>query len=73
MLLLFVVFVVVADTRGSSFPPPPANDSKALLMELIRDIANELDVTALCHKILINVCTFTQADRSSVFLVRGPK
>jgi len=27
-----------------------------LFMELIRDIANELNVNQLCHKILVNVC-----------------
>ena len=44
-----------------------------LLMELIRDIANELDVDVLCHKILLNVSMLTKSDRGSLFLVRGPK
>lgn len=29
---------------------------EVLFMELIRDIANELNVNQLCHKILVNVC-----------------
>ena len=39
-------------------------------MELIRDIANELDIDLLCHKILLNVQLLTNADRGSLFLVR---
>lgn len=46
-------------------------DESELFMELLRDIANELDVTQLCHKILINVLTLTKSDRGSLFLVRG--
>ena len=30
---------------------------KDMFMELIRDIASELDVNVLCHKILVNVIT----------------
>lgn len=41
-------------------------------MELIRDVATELDIDVLCHKILINVCLLTYADRGSLFLARGP-
>ena len=44
-----------------------------LFMELIRDIASELDVNVLCHKILRNVSVLTGSDRGSLFLVRGPK
>ena len=40
-------------------------------MELIRDIANELDIDVLCHKILVNVQLLTHADRGSLFLVKG--
>jgi hypothetical protein len=29
---------------------------KDMFMELIRDIANELDVNVLCHKVLMNFC-----------------
>ena len=42
-----------------------------LFMELIRDIANELDVNVLCHKILMNVSVLTNSDRGSLFLVKG--
>lgn len=42
-------------------------------MELIRDIANELDVDTLSHKILVNVSLLTQSDRGSLFLAKGPR
>lgn len=41
-------------------------------MELIRDVANELDINVLCHKILVNVSLLTHADRGSLFLAKGP-
>ena len=43
------------------------------LMELILDISSEMDINVLCHKILVNVCRLTKADRSSLFLARGPR
>lgn len=43
-----------------------------LFMELIRDVANELDIDVLCHKILVNVGLLTHADRGSLFLAKGP-
>lgn len=43
-----------------------------LFMELIRDVANELDINMLCHKILVNVGLLTHADRGSLFLAKGP-
>lgn len=48
-------------------------NEKELLMELIRDISNELDVQRLSHKILVNVGALTKADRCSLFLAQGPK
>ena len=48
-------------------------DEKELFMELIRDIANELDVNVLCHKILTNVSVLTNSDRGSLFLTRASK
>lgn len=48
-------------------------EEKELFMELIRDIASELDVNVLCHKILQNVSTLTKCDRGSLFLSRGSK
>ncbi|XP_022918374.1 cGMP-specific 3',5'-cyclic phosphodiesterase [Onthophagus taurus] len=47
-------------------------DESELFMELIRDVANELDIDVLCHKILKNVSLLTHADRGSLFLARGP-
>lgn len=46
-------------------------DEAELFMELIRDVANELDIDILCHKILVNVSLLTHADRGSLFLARG--
>jgi dual 3',5'-cyclic-AMP and -GMP phosphodiesterase 11 len=45
-------------------------DEQALLIELVHDIANDLDITSLCHKILQNVSILTDADRCSLFLVQ---
>ena len=42
-----------------------------LIMELVRDIANDLDVNSLSHKILVNVNVLLNADRSSLFLKEG--
>lgn len=47
-------------------------EESELFMELIRDVANELDIDVLCHKILKNVSLLTHADRGSLFLARGP-
>ncbi|CAF0932195.1 unnamed protein product [Rotaria sordida] len=44
-----------------------------LFFELIRDIANELNVDVACLKILTNVSILTNSDRGSLFLARGPK
>ncbi|XP_063707132.1 cGMP-specific 3',5'-cyclic phosphodiesterase [Culicoides brevitarsis] len=46
-------------------------DEGDLFMTLIREIANELDIDVLCHKILVNVGLLTCADRGSIFLVKG--
>ncbi|CAG5075090.1 5'-cyclic phosphodiesterase (Drosophila willistoni) [Cotesia congregata] len=48
-------------------------DEGELFMELIRDVANELDINVLCHKILVNVGLLTHADRGSLFLAKGPQ
>lgn len=50
-----------------------ALDEKELMYELVIDICNDLDVTSLCHKILQNVSLLLNADRCSLFLVRGEK
>ena len=42
-----------------------------MLMELVRDIAHDLDINSLSHKILVNINFITYADRSSLFLVEG--
>ena len=48
-------------------------DERELLMELIREISNELDVQRLCHKILVNIGILTNADRCSLFLAEGAR
>ncbi|KAJ8920329.1 hypothetical protein NQ315_011991 [Exocentrus adspersus] len=45
-------------------------EESELFMELIRDVANELDIDVLCFKILKNVSVLTHADRGSLFLSR---
>lgn len=40
-----------------------------LFLSLVQDIATELDLGELCHKILVNVGRLTDADRGSLFLV----
>ena len=40
---------------------------KDMFMELIRDIASELDVNVLCHKILVNVITLVRNDDDDYF------
>lgn len=49
-------------------------DEQGLLMELVKDIANDLELSSLCHKILQNVSILTDGDRCSLFLVQdyGP-
>ncbi|CAM1317755.1 Uncharacterised protein g6831 [Pycnogonum litorale] len=48
-------------------------ENEEIFMQLIRDIANELDVDILCHKILVNVSILTNSDRGSLFLAKGPR
>ncbi len=50
-----------------------ALSEKELLLELIRDVATELDVNVLCYKILSNVSLLTKSDRGSLFLASGTK
>ena len=38
-----------------------------LILELVKDICNDLDIQSLCHKILQNVGILTNADRSENF------
>ncbi|OQV25950.1 cGMP-specific 3',5'-cyclic phosphodiesterase [Hypsibius exemplaris] len=47
-----------------------ALDENELFMELIRDVANELDMEILCFKVMTNVVTLVGADRGSLFLTR---
>lgn len=71
------IFGSARDGRKPSIPRRRSQlgelDEKELFMELIRDIANELDINMLSHKILVNVSILTNADRCSLFLVRGSR
>ncbi|XP_073235932.1 dual 3',5'-cyclic-AMP and -GMP phosphodiesterase 11A-like isoform X2 [Porites lutea] len=49
------------------------SNEKQFFFEIVRDIANDLDLTTLSYKILVNVGILTNADRCSLFLVEGPK
>ena len=42
-----------------------------VFLALVQDIADELDLHNLCHKILVNVERLTDADRGSLFLVES--
>ena len=48
-------------------------DEQGFLMEIVKDIASDLDLKSLCHKILQNVSILLNADRCSLFLIQGPK
>ena len=48
-------------------------DERQLIFELVKDICNDLDIVSLNHKILKNVSILTNADRCSLFLVKGDK
>nr|CAB3264734.1 dual 3',5'-cyclic-AMP and -GMP phosphodiesterase 11-like [Phallusia mammillata] len=45
-------------------------DERDMIMELVMDIAMDLDVTSVSHRILQNVSILLEADRCSLFLVR---
>lgn len=47
-------------------------NEREFFLELVKDISNDLDLTTLSYKILINVCILVDADRCSLFLVEGP-
>lgn len=46
-------------------------DTVDVFLSLVQDIADELDLHNLCHKILVNVERLTDADRGSLFLVES--
>ncbi|CAB1333818.1 unnamed protein product [Coregonus sp. 'balchen'] len=47
-------------------------NEREFFLELVKDVSNDLDMTNLSYKILINVCILVDADRCSLFLVEGP-
>ncbi|XP_044754885.1 cGMP-specific 3',5'-cyclic phosphodiesterase [Coccinella septempunctata] len=76
---LFQLWLAASPSRNEHNPSQNVRPNKdfdsmeesELFMELIRDVANELDIDVLCHKILKNVNILTHADRGSLFLARG--
>lgn len=49
------------------------SDEREFFFEIVKDIANDLDLTTLSYKILVNVGILTNADRCSLFLAEGVK
>ncbi|XP_078492494.1 dual 3',5'-cyclic-AMP and -GMP phosphodiesterase 11-like isoform X1 [Ciona intestinalis] len=49
---------------------PPVIDERDMIMDLVIDIASDLDVTSVSHRILQNVSILLDADRCSLFLMR---
>lgn len=47
------------------------SDEREFFFEIVKDIANDLDVKTLSYKILVNVGILTNADRCSLFLTEG--
>ncbi|KAG7297248.1 cGMP-specific 3'-5'-cyclic phosphodiesterase [Plutella xylostella] len=71
---LFQLWLASSPVKRSRSPSASAQrqlDEADLFMDLIKDVANELDIDVLCHKILVNVCLLTSADRGSLFLAKG--
>ncbi|XP_049880537.1 cGMP-specific 3',5'-cyclic phosphodiesterase-like isoform X2 [Pectinophora gossypiella] len=71
---LFQLWLSSSPVKRSRSPSGSAQrqlDEADLFMDLIKDVANELDIDVLCHKILVNVCLLTSADRGSLFLAKG--
>ncbi|GIY26707.1 dual 3',5'-cyclic-AMP and -GMP phosphodiesterase 11 [Caerostris darwini] len=49
------------------------NYGREFIFELVKDINDGLEPRNLCHKILQNISIFTNADRCSLFLIKGQK
>ncbi|GIY63834.1 dual 3',5'-cyclic-AMP and -GMP phosphodiesterase 11 [Caerostris darwini] len=49
------------------------NYNREILLKLIKDIHNNLDRRNLCHKIFQDIRILTDADRCSLFLIKGQK
>jgi len=56
---------------GPGGETPGCQAKRTELLDLILDISDELDLEVLSHKILVNLARLTNADRCSLFLVRG--
>lgn len=57
--------------RRSTLQLQTGTNRDELTLELITDLANELEVDRFCHKILLHVTVLIHGQRSSLFLMKG--
>lgn len=48
-------------------------NEREFLLDIVKDIANDLDLKSLTHKIITNLSILLDSDGASLFLVNGPK
>ncbi|XP_067131816.1 dual 3',5'-cyclic-AMP and -GMP phosphodiesterase 11A-like [Centruroides vittatus] len=48
-------------------------NERQFFLEIVEEIAHDLDVKSLSQKIIVNLCVLLDSDRASLFLVEGPK
>lgn len=48
-------------------------DERAFFLDVVKDIANDLDLKSLRKKITENLAVLLDAETASLFLVEGPK
>lgn len=48
-------------------------DDRAFFLDVVKDIANDLDLKSLTKKITENIAVLLDAEAASLFLVEGPK
>ncbi|GAB6031988.1 hypothetical protein CHUAL_010366 [Chamberlinius hualienensis] len=48
-------------------------NEREFLLDIVKDIANDLDLKSLTHKIITNLSILLDADGASLFIVEGPK
>ncbi|EFX88338.1 hypothetical protein DAPPUDRAFT_311486 [Daphnia pulex] len=56
---------------GVALEMAEVTEQSDVFLSMVQDIATELDLHLLCHKILVNVGRLTAADRGSLFLVES--
>lgn len=48
-------------------------DDRAFFLDVVKDIANDLDLKSLTKKITENIAVLLDAEAASLFLIEGPK